>query len=67
MSDFQGPLPEDEACWLDPTITDPAILKLLFSLCHPVRLQVWPVSAAVDAPGHDGLDLMAPLNTGFDF
>ncbi len=51
----------DEALWLDPTQTDPAILQLLLTPCAPERLRVWPVGTAVNRPGNEGPDLMAPL------
>ena len=58
--------PEDEARWLDPALTDPAVLKPLLRPCHPARLRVWPVSTAVNAPGHDGPELMAPLRASLN-
>ena len=51
----------DEALWLDPTQTDPAILQPLLIPCAPERLRVWPVGTAVNRPGSEGPDLMAPL------
>lgn len=58
--------PEDEARWLDPTITDPAALKPLLVPGPVARLRVWPVSTAVNAPVHDGPELRAPWPAGFD-
>ncbi|MER2600860.1 MAG: SOS response-associated peptidase [Candidatus Competibacter phosphatis] len=51
----------DEARWLDPALTDPAILQPLLMPCAPERLRVWPVGTAVNRPGSEGPDLMAPL------
>ncbi len=51
----------DEALWLDPTQTDPAVLQPLLMPCAPERLRVWPVGTAVNRPGSEGPDLMAPL------
>lgn len=58
--------PENEARWLDPMLTDLAVLKPLLVPCPIERLRIWPVSTAVNAPGHGGPELMAPLNAGFD-
>ena len=52
--------PTDEARWLDPAVTDPAALRPLLVPCPPERLQLWPVSPAVNATRHEGPDLMAP-------
>ena len=52
----------DEALWLDPALTDPAILQPLLVPCAPERLRVWPVGTAVNRPGSEGSDLMAPLS-----
>ncbi len=51
----------DEALWLDPALTDPAILQPLLIPCAPERVRVWPVGTAVNRPGSEGPDLMAPL------
>lgn len=53
--------PAAEARWLDPAITDPAALRPLLVPCPPERLRVWPVSPAVNRPGAEGPDLMAPV------
>ena len=52
--------PRDEACWLDPTVTDPAALHALLAPCPPERLRLWPVGTAVNVVRHDGPDLMRP-------
>ena len=52
--------PADEARWLDPAITDPAALRPLLVPCPLERLRLWPVSLAVNRPGAEGPDLMAP-------
>ena len=51
--------PAAEARWLDPAVTDPAVLRPLLVPCAPDRLRVWPVGTAVNATRHDRLDLMA--------
>ena len=53
--------PAAEARWLDPELTDPAVLRPLLVPCPPERLRVWPVSGAVNSSRHDGPDLMAPV------
>ena len=58
--------PADETRWLDPTITDPAVLKPLLVPCPVARLRLWPVSTAVNVTRHDGPELMAPLHAGLD-
>ena len=51
----------DEALWLDPALTDPAILQPLLVPCAPERVRVWLVGTAVNRPDTDGPDLMVPL------
>lgn len=51
----------DEALWLDPALTDPAILQPLLVPCAPERVRVWLVGTAVNHPGSEGPDLMTPL------
>lgn len=53
--------PQDEARWLDPTLTDPAGLKPLLMPCPPERLRLWPVGTAVNATRHNGPELMAAV------
>lgn len=53
--------PAVEARWLDPTLTDPAILGPLLVPCPPERLRRWPVGTAVNSTRHDGPDLMTPV------
>ena len=53
--------PAAEARWLDPELTDPAVLQPLLVPCPPERLRVWPVSPAVNSTQNDGPDLMAPV------
>ena len=53
--------PADEARWLDPRVTDPAVLRPLLVPCPPERLRIWPVGTAVNAARHDGPELMAPV------
>ncbi|MDG4553505.1 MAG: SOS response-associated peptidase [Candidatus Competibacter sp.] len=53
--------PQDEARWLDPTLTDPADLKPLLIPCPPERLRIWPVGTAVNATRHNGPELMAAV------
>ena len=52
--------PADEARWLDPHVTDPAVLRPLLVPCPPERLRLWPVGAAVNRSGAEGPALMAP-------
>ncbi|MDS4058456.1 MAG: SOS response-associated peptidase [Candidatus Contendobacter sp.] len=58
--------PADEARWLDPRVTDPAVLRPLLVPCPPERLRVWPVGTAVNAARHDGPELMAPVGLSED-
>lgn len=51
----------DEARWLDPALTDPAILQPLLMPRAPERVRVWLVGTAVNRPDTDGPDLMVPL------
>jgi putative SOS response-associated peptidase YedK len=53
--------PAAETHWLDPAVTDPAILRPLLVPCPPERLQLWPVGTAVNRPGTEGPNLMAPV------
>lgn len=53
--------PADEALWLDPTVTEPAILKPLLMPCPHERLRAWPAGLAVNATRHEGPALMAPV------
>ncbi|MCU0809152.1 MAG: SOS response-associated peptidase, partial [Candidatus Contendobacter sp.] len=58
--------PEDEARWLDPALTDPAALRPLLVPCPPERLRVWPVGPAVNRPGAEGPELLAPIELPAD-
>jgi len=58
--------PAAEARWLDPHVTDPAALRPLLVPCPPARLRVWPVSPAVNRPGAEGPELLAPLGLPAD-
>lgn len=58
--------PADEARWLDPHVTDPAVLRPLLVPCPPERLRLWPVIPAVNDPRHEGPDLMAPATLPVD-
>ncbi len=51
----------DEARWLDPALTDPAILQPLLMPCAPERVRVWLLGTAVNRPDTDEPDLMVPL------
>lgn len=53
--------PAVETGWLDPAVTDPAVLRPLLVPCPPKRLRLWPVGAAVNRTRHDRPDLMAPV------
>ena len=58
--------PAAEARWLDPRLTDPAALRPLLVPCPPERLRVWPVNPAVNRPGAEGPELLAPLGLPVD-
>lgn len=53
--------PADEARWLDPAATDPAVLRSLLAPCPPERLRLWPVGTAVNATRLDGPALRAAV------
>ena len=53
--------PVAEARWLDPAVTAPPALGPLLAPCPPERLRLWPVGAAVNRPGAEGPELMAPV------
>ena len=53
--------PQDEARWLDPTVTESAVLQPLLVPCPPERLRLWPVGTAVNATRHNGPELMAAV------
>ncbi|MFO1424610.1 MAG: SOS response-associated peptidase [Candidatus Competibacteraceae bacterium] len=53
--------PAVEARWLDPRVIDPVALRPLLVPCPPERLRLWPVGTAVNRPGAEGPDLMAPI------
>lgn len=53
--------PVAEARWLDPAVTAPPALGLLLAPCPPERLRLWPVGAAVNRPGAEGPEVMAPV------
>jgi putative SOS response-associated peptidase YedK len=53
--------PQDEARWLDPAVTDPAVLQPLLLPCPPQRLRIWPVGTAVNNTRQDGPGLMAAV------
>ncbi len=55
--------PDDEAAWLDPTLTDPArLLPLLHPYAGP-DLELYAVAPLVNKPANDGPALVAPLDT----
>lgn len=53
--------PADEARWLDPAATDPAVLRSLLAPYPPERLRLWPVGTAVNATRLDGPALRAAV------
>lgn len=53
--------PADEARWLDPAVTDSAVLQPLLVPCPPERLRLWPVATAVNATRHNEPELMAAV------
>ena len=53
--------PENESLWLDPMQHDPQTLANLVQP-YPARLmEAYEVSAAVNSPTHEGLELTKPL------
>ena len=53
--------PEAWAAWLDPDLDDPVALRGLLQPAMPGRLEVVPVSTAVNDVRADGADLVRPL------
>jgi putative SOS response-associated peptidase YedK len=52
---------ERYAAWLDPTVSDPALLMDLLVPAAPGRLEAYPVSTAVNNVRHNGPELVEPL------
>ncbi|SMF58436.1 SOS response-associated peptidase [Pseudogulbenkiania subflava] len=52
--------PEHYRDWLDPEAPGP-FLQSLLTPCPSERLRMWPVSARVGNPRHDGPDLVEPV------
>ena len=55
--------PQDEAVWLDPTVTEPEVLTRLLRPYAPEAMEAYPVSARVNAFQNDGPDLIEPATT----
>jgi putative SOS response-associated peptidase YedK len=51
----------DFALWLDPEVTDPAVLQPLLVPAPPGEMETVPVSRTVNSPAYDGPDCVAPL------
>ncbi len=56
--------PDDWARWLDPMITDPALVAPLLALPQPGRFAAYPVSTAVNASSGNGPQLLDPAPEG---
>ena len=52
----------DEDRWLDPRLTDPAVLLALLRPLPAERMEAYPVSALVSSPGNEGPELVEPLS-----
>jgi putative SOS response-associated peptidase YedK len=57
--------PEDRGTWLDPGIKDPDVLLPLLRPYEADRMEVVPVSDAVNSPRNDSPDLIRPLDAGW--
>lgn len=53
--------PADYDAWLDPALQDAARLSLLLQPYPAERTTLWPVGLAVNRPGNQGSELMAPV------
>jgi putative SOS response-associated peptidase YedK len=51
----------DFALWLDPEVTDPALLQPLLAPAPPGEMETVPVSRTVNSPAYDGPGCIAPL------
>jgi putative SOS response-associated peptidase YedK len=51
--------PSDEARWLDPDLTGPAVSACLRPF-PAERMEAYPVSALVSSPRNDGSELIEP-------
>ena len=58
--------PDQEALWLDPAITDPALLQPLYAPYPEGLMDVYPVSSRVNKPFDDDPGLIEPLVTNID-
>lgn len=52
---------ESYGAWLDPTVSDPALLQGLLVPAAPGRLEAYPVSTAVNNVRNNGPELVEPL------
>ena len=52
----------DEDRWLDPRVTDPAVLLALLRPLPAERMEAYPVSALVSSPGNEGPELVEPFS-----
>ena len=46
--------------WLDPTVTDPEVVRGLLTAAPPGRFEAYPISAAVNTTGNNGPALVEP-------
>jgi len=56
--------PEDEARWLDPALTDPTALAALLAPYPAERLDMYPVSSAVNNVRNQGPECIEPAASG---
>jgi putative SOS response-associated peptidase YedK len=54
----------DEARWLDPDVTVPEVVQDCLRPYPAEAMAAYPVSMRVNAPQHEGVDLIAPLTGG---
>jgi putative SOS response-associated peptidase YedK len=52
---------EDYDLWLDPGITNPALVSELLKPCDPLRMRSYPVSSRVNQVQHDDADCAVPI------
>ena len=54
-------LPEQEDLWVDPSVSDPAVLLPLLRPHPPERMESYEVSAMVNSPSNDRPECIAPV------
>lgn len=55
-------LPADYAAWLDPAVTDPALLREIAGEYPPERMEAYRVGRAVGNPRAQGAELVEPID-----